>query len=75
MEGLTPDVIGLLEKRAYDMAACATRGTKVYLNGEKYASIVLKTLFYSTTMKNLNSFTLSLTKDGKLVLYSIQIVV
>lgn len=35
MEGLTPDVIGLLEKRAYDMAACATRGTKVYLNGEK----------------------------------------
>jgi DNA topoisomerase-2 len=33
-KGLTPDVIGLLKKRAYDVAACTNSDVKVYLNDE-----------------------------------------
>ena len=33
-KGLSNDVIGLLKKRAYDIAACTDKNVKVYLNGE-----------------------------------------
>lgn len=33
-EGLTKDVVGLLKKRAYDIAACTNHDVKVYLNDE-----------------------------------------
>ena len=34
MKGLSNDVIGLLKKRAYDIAACTDKNVKVYLNNE-----------------------------------------
>lgn len=34
MNGLTDDIIALLKKRAYDMAACTDKKVKVYLNDE-----------------------------------------
>lgn len=35
MKGLTNDVISLLKKRAYDIAACTNKNVKVYLNDER----------------------------------------
>jgi DNA topoisomerase II len=32
MDGLSDDVVSLLQKRAYDLAACANKKTRVYLN-------------------------------------------
>lgn len=34
MDGLSDDVFALLKKRAYDLAACTDKNTKIYLNDE-----------------------------------------
>lgn len=47
MESLDDDIVSLMTRRAYDVAA-STRGVKVFLNGKKLpvSKIFVKSLFF-----------------------------
>jgi len=53
MNNLDEDIIGLMSRRAYDMAG-TTRGVKVYLNGKRLPVIILGSfdLFFLCAFKN-----------------------